>query len=71
MDVMSGIEDITTRYDEFINTINAQLPKVSKSLIFELMPILKEEKESPGYNLQIHIKYNSNKDEFKNLILKE
>ncbi len=71
MDVMSGIEDIATKYDDFMNTIKTQLPKVNKSLIFELMPLLKEEKESPGYNLQIHVKDNSNKDELKNLILKE
>ncbi len=71
MDVMSGIEDIATKYYDFINTIKTQLPKVNKSLIFELMPLLKEEKESPGYNLQIHVKDNANKDELKNLILKE
>ena len=71
MDVMSGIEDIATKYDDFINTIKTQLPKVNKSLIFELMPLLKEEKESPGYNLQIHVKDNANKEELKNLILKE
>ncbi|MDP8906839.1 MAG: hypothetical protein M3M88_04900 [Thermoproteota archaeon] len=71
MDVMSGIEDIAKKYDDFINTIKTQLPKVSKSLIFELMPLLKEEKESPGYNLQIHVKDNANKDELKSLILKE
>ena len=71
MDVMSGIEDIATKYDDFINTIKTQLPKVNKSLIFELMPLLKEEKESPGYNLQIHIKDNANKDELKNVILQE
>lgn len=71
MDVMSGIEDIATKYDDFINTIKTQLPKVNKSLIFELMPLLKEEKESPGYNLQIHVKDNANRDELKNVILKE
>ena len=72
MDVMSSIEDIATKYDDFINTIKTQLPKVNKGLIFELMPILKEEKESsPGYNLQIHLKDNANKDELKNVILKE
>ena len=71
MDVMSGIEDIATKYDDFIDTIKTQLPKVNKSLIFELMPILKEEKESPGYTLQIHVKDNANKDELKNVILKE
>ncbi len=71
MDVMSGIEDIATKYDDFMSTIKTQLPKVNKSLIFELMPLLKEEKESPGYNLQIHVKDNANKDELKNVILKE
>ena len=71
MDVMSGIEDIATKYDDFINTMKTQLPKVNKSLIFELMPLLKEEKESPGFNLQIHVKDNANKDELKNVILKE
>lgn len=71
MDVMSGIEDIATKYDDFINTIKTQLPKVNKSLIFELMPLLKEEKESPGYNLQIHVRDNANRDELKNVILKE
>ena len=71
MEVMSGIEDIATKYDDFINTVKTQLPKVNKSLIFELMPLLKEEKESPGFNLQIHVKDNANKDELKNVILKE
>ncbi len=70
MDIMSGIEEITTRYDELINAINTQLPKVNTKLLLELMPILKEE-EAPGYTLQVHIKDNASKDELKNIVLKE
>jgi hypothetical protein len=71
MDIMSGIEDIAIKYDELVNTIKAQLPKVNRKLIFELMPILKEEEDAPGYTLQIHVKDNSSKDELKNTILKD
>jgi hypothetical protein len=71
MDIMSGIDDIAIKYDQLINTIKTQLPKVNSKLIFELMPILKEEEEAPGYTLQIHLKDNANKDELKNLVLRE
>ncbi len=70
MDIMSGIEEITIKYDEFINTIKTLLPKVNRRLLLELLPILKEE-EAPGYTLQIHVKDNTDKDELKNIVLKE
>jgi hypothetical protein len=70
LDLMSGIEDITTKYDDFIHTIKTRLPKVSPKLVIELLPLLKEE-EAPMYNLQVHLKENSNIDEIRNTVWNE
>jgi hypothetical protein len=67
---MSGIEDITTKYDDLIHTIKTRLPKVNPKLIIELLPLLKEE-EAPMYNLQVHLKENSNIDEIRNTVWNE
>jgi len=70
MKLMSCIEDIKQKFNEFENAMKTCLPKVDPKLITEVLHLMKKD-EAPMYTLEVFLNTNANNNEIRETVARQ